>query len=93
MVIKFPLVFPGRQAEKRMFRYRKPTAYRTLSCATALAYDVFRELLYLNYERVVGSIIETNTSIEAVRHYHFVLLLLLLCGSNRAVFCLTSSSC
>ena len=39
MVLKFPLVFPGRQVEKRMFPFRKPTAYITLPCATALACD------------------------------------------------------
>ena len=39
MVLKFPVVFPGRQVEKRMFPYRKPTAYITLPCATALACD------------------------------------------------------
>ena len=27
MVLKFRLVFPGRQVEKRMFPIRKPTAY------------------------------------------------------------------
>ena len=33
------MAFPGRQVEKRMFPYRKPTAYITLPCATALACD------------------------------------------------------
>ena len=39
MVLKFPLVFPGRQVEKRMFPYRKSTAYITVPSATALACD------------------------------------------------------
>jgi len=39
MVSKFSLVFPGRQAEKRVFPFRKPTAYITVPCATALACD------------------------------------------------------
>ena len=39
MVLKFPVASPGRQVEKRMFPYRKPTAYITLPCATALACD------------------------------------------------------
>ena len=39
LVLKFLLVFPGRQVEKRMFPYRKPTAYMTSPCATALACD------------------------------------------------------
>ena len=39
MVWRFPLVLPGQQVEKRMFPYRKPTAYVTLPCATDLACD------------------------------------------------------
>ena len=39
MVSKFPVAFPGRQVEKCTFPYRKPTAYITLPCATALACD------------------------------------------------------
>ena len=39
MASKFPLVFPGRQVQKRMFPYRKPTAFITLPCATALTCD------------------------------------------------------
>ena len=39
MASKFPLSFPGRQVQKRMFPYRMPTAYITLPCATALACD------------------------------------------------------
>ena len=40
MIKKFPVAFPGRQVEKRMFPNRKPTAYKTLPCATALACDL-----------------------------------------------------
>ena len=39
MVLQFSLVFPGQQVEKRMFPYRKPTAYITVPSATALACD------------------------------------------------------
>ena len=37
---KVSIVFSGRQVEKRMFPFRKPTAYITLPCATALACDL-----------------------------------------------------
>ena len=40
-VKKFPLVYAGRQVEKRRFPFRKPTAYITLPCATALACDAW----------------------------------------------------
>ena len=53
LVNKFPLVFPGRQVEKRMFPYRKPTAYITLPCATALACD--RPTLYEGDNNVLNS--------------------------------------
>ena len=41
MVLKCPMDFAGRQVEKRMFPYRKPTAYIALPCATALACDIW----------------------------------------------------
>ena len=41
MDLKFSVAFSGRQVEKRMFPYRKPTADITLPCPTALACDSF----------------------------------------------------
>ena len=48
MVSIWKLVFLGRHVEKRMFLSRKTTAYMTMSCATALAYDTKKcYVLYL----------------------------------------------
>ena len=64
MVSKFPLVFPGRQVQKRMFPYRKPTAYITLPCATALAWD-------LNSQSISQSTACTSVEFDR-RQVHFV---------------------